>query len=152
MRLFAIHAPRTVEAVAGPEGARAAGTGFSWAALVFGPLWLLARGLWLELLVYAVVEVAAFALVGLGALNPGALVALAALGHLYLAVEGRALALAARERSGRPLVDLVYAGSALEAEKVLSRTGAASGRRRRRGAARRRPQPDVIGLFPEPGR
>jgi hypothetical protein len=151
MRLFAIHAPRAVEAVAGPEGARAAGTGFSWAALVFGPLWLLARGLWLELLVYVVVEVAAFALVGLGALNPGAVVALAALGHLYLAVEGRALALAARERSGRPLVDLVYAGSALEAEKVyLERVLHPAPPAPRRGAPPA--QPDVIGLFPEPGR
>jgi hypothetical protein len=151
MKLFAIHAPRAVEAVAGPEGARAARTGFSWAALVFGPLWLLARGLWLELLAFAVVYVAAFALVGLGVLSPGGPVAVAALGHLYLSVDGRALALAARERGGRPLVDLVYAGSALEAEKIyLERFLRPAPQSPRRGAPPA--QPDVIGLFPEPGR
>ena len=37
------------------ERARAARTGFSFAALVFGPLWLLARGVWLALAVYVVV-------------------------------------------------------------------------------------------------
>ena len=118
---------------------------------MFGPLWLLARGLWLELLAYVVVYFAAFALVGLGVLSPGRAVALVALGHLYLAVEGRALALAARERGGRPLVDLVYAGSALEAEKIyLERFLRPAPPSPRRGAPPA--QPDVIGLFPEPGR
>lgn len=151
MKLFAIYAPQTVEAIAGAEGARAANTGFSWGALVFGPLWLLARGLWLALLGYAILAAAVFALVGIGALSPGAAAGLIALGHLYLAVEGRALAIAARERGGRPLVDLVYAGSALEAEKVyLERILRPVGLAPRRGFPPARP--DVIGLFPEPGR
>ncbi len=151
MRLFAIHAPRTVEAVVGPEGARASKTGFSLAALVFGPLWLLARGLWLELLAYALLIAALIGLVNVGALSPAALTGLVALGHLYLAVEGRALAIAARERGGRALVDLVFAGSALEAEKIyLERVLNPAPPSPRRAAPPSPPQ--VIGLFPEPGR
>jgi hypothetical protein len=151
MKLFAILAPQTVEAVAGAEGARAAKTGFAWAALVFGPLWLLARGLWLALLAYAVLAATAIALAGIDELRPGAAVALAALGHLYLAVDGRALAIAARRRGGRLLVDLVFAGSALEAEKIyLERVLRPAAPPPRRGFPPA--QPDVIGLFPEPGR
>jgi hypothetical protein len=151
MKLYAIHAPLTVDAVAGPEGARAARTGFSLAALLFGPLWLLARGLWLALLAYAILAAAAIGLVRAGVLSAEAATALAALGQLYLAVEGRALALAARERAGRPLVDLVHAHSALEAEKIyLDRVLRPVPPAPRRGAP---PAPiDVIGLFPEPGR
>jgi len=151
MKLFAIHAPKTFAAVAGPEDARAAKTGFSWGALAFGPLWLTARGLWLALLAYAVLAAAAIALVRIGALNPDAAAGLAALGQLYLAVDGRALAIGARERGGRPLVDLVYAGSALEAEKIyLERVLRPVALAPRRGVPPA--QPDVIGLFPEPGR
>jgi hypothetical protein len=74
-----------------------------------------------------------------------------ALAHLYLAVEGRALAIAARRRAGRPLVDVVYAPSALAAEKIFLERALGAG-----GALARRAEPagatDVIGLFPEPGR
>ena len=151
MKLFAIHAPRAVEAIAGPEDVRATKTGFSFAALVFGPLWLLARGLWLALLAYAALAVAVIGLARFGGLGLAAAAGLVALGHLYIAVEGRALAIAARERGGRPLVDLVYAGSALEAERTyLERVLRPSPPPPRRGAPPA--QPEVIGLFPEPGR
>jgi hypothetical protein len=151
MKLFAIHAPLTMEAGVGPEGARAAKTGFSLLALLFGPLWLLARGLWLALLAYALLAAVVIGLVRAGLLSGEAAAGLAVLGQLYLAVAGRALALAARERAGRPLVDLVHAHSALEAEKIyLDRVLRPVPPAPRRGAP---PAPvDVIGLFPEPGR
>jgi hypothetical protein len=151
MRLFAIFAPRTVEAVAGPEGARAARTGFSFAGLVFGPLWLLFRGLFLALFIYAAAAAAVVALVRFGVLRPSAALGLGALGHLYVAIEGRALALSTRIRSGRALVDLIFARSALEAEKIyLERALAAAPAAAPRGAPPA--SPEVIGLFPEPGR
>jgi hypothetical protein len=151
MRLYAIHAPDTAEAFAVLERARAARTGFSLAALVFGPLWLLVRGIWLALAAYAALAALIVLAAREGFLGAGAAVALFALGQLYLAVEGRALALAARRRGGRPLVDVVYAPSALAAEKTyLERAlagGAAPFRRGETGGAA-----DVIGMFPEPGR
>jgi hypothetical protein len=151
MKLFAIHAPRAVEAVAGLEGARAARTGFSWAALLFGPLWLLARGLWAALIGYVILAAAVAALADFGWLGDGVAAGLVALGHLYLGVEGRALAIAARDRRGRALVDVIYARSALEAEKIyLERALRPAPPAALRGAPPA--SPDVIGLFPEPGR
>jgi hypothetical protein len=146
MKLFAIHRGLGSAAAEGPEAAR---TGFSLAALVFGPLWLIARGLWLALAGYALAAVVVVALVGSDALRPGAGVALFVLGQLYLGLEGRALAMVARARNGRPLVDVVYARSALEAE--LAHLERAPGRdppvaRRGRG------EEDILGLFPEAGR
>jgi hypothetical protein len=150
MRLYAIHAPRTAEVFAGLERARAARTGFSFAALLFGPLWLLARGLWLALIGYAILAALVVLAAREGWLRPAAAIALFALANLYLAVEGRALAIAARRRAGRPLVDVVHAQSALEAEKLYLERALAGG-----AAPLRRGEPgatDVIGMFPEPGR
>ncbi|HXT09625.1 MAG TPA: DUF2628 domain-containing protein [Roseiarcus sp.] len=151
MKLFAIHAPRATEAIGDLEGARAARTGFSLAALVFGPLWLLLRGAWAALAVYVVLVAAVVGLATSGCLGLGAATALVVLGHLYLGLEGRALAIGARDRGSQPLVDVVFAGSALEAEKVyLERVLHPAPPAPRRGAPAA--SPDVIGLFPEPGR
>ena len=151
MKLYAIHAPRAAEAVAGPEGASAARQGFSVAALVFGPQWLLFRGAWWALLGYFVAAAAGVALTWLGAIGPGAGAGLIVLAHLYLGFEGRTLAQRARERGGSPLVDVIYAHSAFEAEKLyLERALAAAPAQVRRAAPMA--APDVIGLFPEPGR
>jgi hypothetical protein len=151
MKLFAIHAPRATEAGAGLEGAWAARTGFSFAALVFGPLWLLARSVWAALAVYVILAAAVVALAASGWLGGGAAFWLIALGHLYLGLEGRALAIAARDRAGRALVDVVYAGSPLEAEKIyFDRALHPSPPPALRGAPLA--SPDIIGLFPEPGR
>ena len=148
MKLYAIHAP--LVALSAPEKVRAVATGFSPAGLVFGPLWLLARGLWLALIAY----VAALAGIGLalrlGVLTPAAALALIALGHIYVACEGRALASAARARAGRPVADVIFARSALEAEKlflerILMRPAPAWG-----GGVP--VAGEVIGLFPEPSR
>ena len=152
MKLYAIHAPRTVEAVAGRRARARRATGFSFAALLFGPLWLLARGLWLALLVYVV---AGRARRRAGALRrlicAGAAAALFALGHLYLARRGsRAGDRRRASARGRPLVDVVFADSALEAEKIYLERALGEPRRRRRAAARPARRPDVIGMFPEP--
>jgi hypothetical protein len=151
MKLFAIHAPSASDAFPGPEGARAAPTGFSFAALAFGPLWLLAAGLWIALASYAVVAALTLTAANGGWLRAGAVALLFALGNLYIAVEGRALAIAARRRSGRPLVDVVYAHSALEAEKIYLDRELGLGETALRAMPPQGPT-EVIGLFPEPGR
>ncbi len=64
---------------------------------------------------------------------------------------GAARAGAPRDRAGRALVDVVYARSALEAEKLyLERALHPAPPAAWRGAPAA--SPDVIGLFPEPGR
>ena len=151
MKLYAIHAPRAAEAIAGPEGARAARMGFSFAALAFGPLWLLLRGAWWAMFGYIVAAALVIALAWLDEIGPGAVAGLIGMGHLFLGFEGRTLAERARERGGRPLIDVIYAHSALEAEKVhLERAFVAAPAQARRAAPMA--SSDVIGLFPEPGR
>ena len=144
MKLFAIHAPLVAQAA--PEKVRAAKTGFSLAGFVFGPLWLLVRGLWLAFFAYLAAWAVVAAAVRLGELTQVAAVALQLLGHLYIGFEGRAM----RARARLPLADVIYAGSALEAEKVfLERLFDQPRGARGAGAPALN---DVIGLFPEPGR
>jgi hypothetical protein len=148
MKLYAIHAPLVAQAA--PEKVRAARTGFSLAGFVLGPLWLLARGLWLPLVVYVALWLAVAAAVRLGGLTLGTALALDLLAHVYVGLEGRALRIAARARAGRPLTDVIYAGSALEAEKMfLERLLGQAAPARYSGAPA---SSDIIGLFPERGR
>ena len=148
MKLYAIHAP--LAALSAPEKIRAASTGFSWAGLVFGPFWLLARGLWLARFVYALAVAAVVAAVHFGVLRSAAGLALFALGHLYVACEGRAMRVAALARAGRPVADVIYAQSALEAEKLFLERALATPAPAWRGGPPA--SSDIIGLFPEPGR
>ena len=48
MRVFTVHAP--AQPSARPAPPQLVPEGFSWAAFLFGPLWLLLKGLWLPLL------------------------------------------------------------------------------------------------------
>ena len=148
MKLYAIHAP--LAALSAPEKIRAASTGFSGAALVFGPLWLLARGLWAALMAFALAGAVIVAAVRLGALSPAAAFALFALGNLYVACEGRALRAAALARAGRPVADVIFAHSAVEAEKRFLERALATPAPAWRGGAPA--AGEIIGLFAEPGR
>jgi hypothetical protein len=49
MRVYTVHEPPASSGAAGPVLVR---EGFSWAALLFGPLWALAHRLWLEALAW----------------------------------------------------------------------------------------------------
>ena len=148
MKLYAIHAP--LAALSAPEKIRADSTGFSTAALIFGPLWLLARGLWLALLVYALAFLAIAAAARYGGLTLAAAWALIGLGHLYVACSGRAMRAAALARAGRPLADVIFAQSALEAEKLFLERALALPTPAWRG--RPSAAAEIIGQFPEPGR
>lgn len=152
MKLYLIHAPLGLESVAAAELARADAAGFSWPALLFGPFWLLAKRQWIALAGYVVCAVAAIALGRSGFLAPVVTPLLFTLGHLWLGFQGRALAAAARERRGLALADVIFAGSALEAEKIYVERKLRPLAPRRAGPLAPGASGDVIGLFPEPGR
>lgn len=65
--------------------------GFSWAAFVFGPLWMIRRRLWLGLLGYVVILVALEAAIRLVGAPSGARIAVAFLFALLIGLEGASL-------------------------------------------------------------
>jgi hypothetical protein len=127
--------------------------GFCWPALLFGPLWLLARGLWLALGAWCLG--AAIVLIGAHyARAPGfAVDGLYWLSALWLGLEGQGLVAAARRRAGFRLVDISVGADATAAEHgFFSRWLAepAPAAPPARAGAPAAPA-HVIGLFPEAG-
>lgn len=88
--------------------------GFSRAALVFGPFWLLYQRLWIAALVWIVAE-AAFIIFALPHVGPDAGLAVDALAHFWLGFEATQL-LAAKAGRRAVVTDLVEAGDRDEAE------------------------------------
>ncbi len=94
--------------------ARAVRDGFSWGALVFAQLWLLAHRLWLALLVWVVLEVAFFLFVYPQVSGPTTAL-VDALAHLYIGFEGNRLRIAKAARRAR-VTAVVAASNRDEAE------------------------------------
>jgi len=129
--------------------------GFVWPALVFGPLWLIARRLWRPLALWIVVAALVRAATTHGLLNPGAAFWLYLLAALYLGFEGRALEAAALTRRGQPLADIVCAADSSGAERAffaraVDLAAVPPPAPPRSGPAAGAPH-GVIGLFPEAG-
>ncbi len=127
--------------------------GFCWPALLFGPLWLLARGLWRALGAWCLG--AAIVLIGAHyARAPGLTVdGLYGLSALWLGLEGQGLVAAARRRAGFRLVDISVGANMTAAEhgffsRRLAEPPPASPPAR---AAVPAAPAHVIGLFPEAG-
>jgi hypothetical protein len=127
--------------------------GFCWPAFLFGPLWLLARGLWLALGAWCLG--AAIVLTGAHyARAPGfAVEGLYWLSALWLGLEGPGLVVAARRRGGFRLVDISVGADAAAAEfgffsRWLAEPAPAPPPAR---AAVPTAPAHVIGLFPEAG-
>lgn len=126
---------------------------FCWPAFLFGPLWLLTRGLWLALGAWCL----GAGIVVAGAHFAGApeiaVEALYWLGALWLGLEGPGLVAAARRRSGYRLVDIAVGADASAAELGFF------SRWRAEPAPPANPPPrpapaspaHIIGLFPEAG-
>jgi len=157
MTIFAAHCapefPRSSKAL---EQARVFRVGFVWPALVFGPLWLLARRLWRPLALWIVAAALVGAATTYGLLNPAAAFWLYGLAALYLGVEGRALEAAALTRGGRPLADIVCTADSSGAERTFfARADDLAEAPRPPAPPRGGPAADarhaVIGLFPEAG-
>jgi hypothetical protein len=157
MTIFAAHcAPEFPRSNAVLEQARVFPVGFAWPALIFGPLWLIARRLWRPLALWIVAAALVEAATASGLLDAGAAFWLYVLAALYLGVEGRALEAAALTRRGQPLADIVCAPDVSEAERAFfARIGEMAEPPRpptppRSGPAAGAPHA-VIGLFPEAG-
>ena len=157
MTIFAAHCapefPRSAEAL---EQARVYRVGFVWPALVFGPLWLIARRLWRPLALWIVAAALTGAATAHGLLNPGAAFWLYVLAALYLGFEGGALEAAALTRRGRPLADIVCAADSLGAERAffvrfVDLADAPRPPAPPRGGPAASAPHAVIGLFPEAG-
>jgi len=155
MAIYAVHSAPPTSDPANLENARFVKQGFSRAGLVFGPLWLVRRRLWRALALWAAFAIVLIALVAVHTLSAGAGVLLLFLGDLYIGLEGAAWRSSALVRRGFPLVDVVSGRDLQEAERsffarVLASPSAASPFGPRPPASS--PTPQVIGLFPEPGR
>jgi len=155
MAIYSVHLPGSApDAASLADHARFLREGYCWPAFLFGPLWLLARGLWRPLIVWCLGVILVGAAVGFGRL-PGAGAAWLSLASaILLGLEGRGLVAAAIERSGLRLVDVVEGADQTAAELAFF------GRRISQApAAARSPAPpgppaapsQVIGLFPEAG-
>jgi hypothetical protein len=162
MPLYAAHAPREPLTLEGADKAVLVPQGFSKAAFVFGPWWLVSNALWRALIGWALACAALFALaVRFGLPLPALALALLALAT-YLGAEASSLRSAALERAGLPLVDLVAASDEEVGLKTLfARWGASDEEARALApagpAVSGTPPPssfanrDVLGLFPAPG-
>ena len=157
MTIFAAHcAPEFPQSSEVLEQARVFRVGFVWPALVFGPLWLVARRLWRPLALWIVAAALVGAGTAHGTLDPGAAFWLYLLAALYLGVEGRALEAAALTRRGRPLVDIICAADSSGAERAffaraVDLTDVAPPPAPPRGGPALGAPHAVIGLFPEAG-
>ena len=128
--------------------------GFSWGALIFGPLWLLAHRLWLAFLVCCLVLILNASLAYHLHLDNGAAMLLSTLSSVYIALEGNQLRRKNMERRGWPMVDIVSAEHSEAAEALFySRWPAQTGLK----SAAKPPQPvqysgtEILGLFPQKG-
>jgi hypothetical protein len=164
MAIFTVHLPRGEFPGTAPgmtELARAVFVpeGFSWRAFIFGPLWLLSRGLWLAFIVWLAAIVALSILAALYLTPTAAGVIFVAI-ELYLGLEGNALRRAKLKWRGYRCVDVVAGGQRDAAERTFFArffTAKASPPPPVQAPPRQPPGPpadphgDVLGHFPVPG-
>jgi hypothetical protein len=154
MAIYAFHSPALDRGTAAAlESATVLRLGFAPWGFVFGPLWLLAKRLWLALGAWILGAVVVGLAVVSGFLRPETAVVLYWLAALFIGIEGRALQGWALVRRGSPLADIVAAVSSESAEReCFARALAAPAR----GVASVGPAPsnaqEIIGLFPRAGR
>ena len=91
--------------------------GFSWSALLFGPLWLLAHRLWWPLLGYVVLAGGLQAVQWLTALDRGWLTFATIALHLLVGLEGGALRVRALDRRGWQNLGAVTGKTLAECER-----------------------------------
>jgi hypothetical protein len=157
MAVYTVHEPprRSDDALAHTERFAFVRDGFSWAAFLFGPLWMLRHRLWLALIVYLVVVVglsAAMRAVGVG----DAAVAIGLLVSLLLGFEASSLRRYGLARRKWNSIGVVVGDDLESAERRFFDAWT--------GEPVRRPAPPppagpaapassgtIIGLFPEPG-
>ncbi len=136
--------------------------GFSWGALVFGPLWLAYNRVWRGLIGWVIVASLLYAAARFFNLPDLYAAMLSELLSLYLGFEGNGLLRAALERRGWPVQDVAYGRKVEDAElSFFSRWNGFGQNARRSDApvsrapiagtsvAFAQPQENFLGLFPE---
>jgi Protein of unknown function (DUF2628) len=156
MAVYTVHEPprRNDDTLAHTERFAFVRDGFSWAAFLFAPLWMIRHRLWLALIVYLLV---AFAL-GAATRVLGAgdwMLAIGLLVALLVAFESSTLRRYGLARRGWNTVGVVV-GDDLESAERRFFDAWTAGRvphhaPPRAGSAAPAPSGPIIGLFPEPG-
>jgi Protein of unknown function (DUF2628) len=111
MTVFTVHLPRPLYSESGSEHSdlvRAVFVPekFSWGAFIFGPLWLISRGLWIAFFLW-LVAIVALSFAAAGWLSQGAAFWIFVLIELFLGFEGNNLRRRALAWRGYRLVDIV---------------------------------------------
>jgi len=154
MNVYTVHLKGSPDDPAAVEAAIFIREGFSWWALLLGPLWLVWNRLWLALIAWLSLEAV---IISLGAsLLPRSwtIIALQSLMHLALGLEGAQIRRSAAARRGFRLADVVHGRQVTDAERVYFRRAGdriTVGSEQPAGPAYRERQPGMIGLFPSSG-
>ena len=159
MAIYSVHIPSEgADSMSAAERASFLREGFSWPAFLFGPFWLLARGLWRPLGAWCLGAVLVGLATSYGLLGGSAGSWLYFIAALYLGLEGKGFVGAAMERRGLRLVDVATGPDLATAESGFFARWLA-----RAPAIASAPQParatsplaeahgPIIGMFPEAG-
>lgn len=153
MNVYTVHLKGSPDDLATLERAVLIREGFSWAALIFGPLWLLWHRLWLALVVWlaALTALAAWNAYGLPA--PYAVAALLAIMHLVLGLEAAPLRGAGFRRRRYQTVGVVHGRRRFDAERAFFLSIKAPKSPSVEGPSPVGParSPGMVGLFPSAG-
>ena len=157
MAVYTVHEPprRNDDALAHTERFTFVRDGFSWAAFLFAPVWMLRYRLWLAFIVYLLVVSALGA--AARALGDGDwLVGISLLVSLLVGFEASTLRRYGLARRGWKVLGVVVGDDLEAAERRFFDAWAAGGVPRpamppAAGAAAPVPSGPIIGLFPEPG-
>ncbi|PNG25408.1 DUF2628 domain-containing protein [Methylocella silvestris] len=153
MAVYSVHLP-----VGGPSAAAEAAfvrEGFSFAAFLYGPLFLIWRGFFLAAAFWLVAALSLIGLAAAGTLSAGSILVLLFFMHLWLGVEANRLIERQLWRKGYDLAEIVAAPGLEEAEMTFYRAIGPSAETAPAPAAAPGPAraaPGVIGSLPEPDR
>jgi signal transduction histidine kinase len=154
MNVYTVHLKGSQDDLATLERAVFVREGFSWAALIFGPLWLLWNRLWLASAVWLALEGALAIWDAYAAPAHSITAALQFLLHLALGFEASQLRRGALARRRFHIVGIVQGRRMMDAERafflgaIQARTNAPH--ESSTVSTRSRP-PEMIGLFPSAG-
>jgi hypothetical protein len=131
---------------------------FSWAAFLFGPLWMLRHRMWLALAIYLVVAFVLALAVDLVGASAGLTVLVGLLLALFLGMEAASLRRWALDRRGWAARGVVVGEDVEAAERryfgarmVRDQPPAATTKPDGTAPMPASAAPEVIGLFPDPG-
>lgn len=154
MNVYTVHLKGPPDDLAALERAVFVREGFSWSALLFGPLWLLWNRLWLALAIVLALEAGLLLWSMFGAPARSIIVALQLLLHFALAFEAAQLLRGSLSRRRYQMVGLTHGSRQSDAERAYYeqlRLAPQSAAQEPLPFAGRGRTPDMVGLFPSSG-